>query len=115
MVGYETVGRPSTLSACPSIRPISRPPHVAAAGLLLWARRAGVIDRLLHGRGAEQQLRAVSRCQLTSEAEHRLVLYCAEHDRELRVVDDDVSGVASNLRDSWCVTTLFSRLSAPFS
>jgi len=27
-----------------------RPPHAAAAGLLLlWARRSGNIDRLLHG------------------------------------------------------------------
>jgi len=29
-----------------------RPPHAAAAGLLLWARRPGGIDRLLHGRRA---------------------------------------------------------------
>jgi len=27
---------------------ISRPPHAAAAGLLLWARRPGDIDQLLH-------------------------------------------------------------------
>jgi len=106
-------GRRNIFTVCLSIRPTSRPPHVAAAGLLLWARRAGVIDRLLHGRGAEQQLRAVSRCQLTSEAKHRLVLYCVEHADELRVVDDDASG--ANLRESWCMTTLFSRLSAPFS
>jgi len=33
---YETVERPSV---CPSVRPIFRPPHAAAAGLLLWARR----------------------------------------------------------------------------
>jgi len=33
-----------------SVRSIIRPPHAAAAGLLLWARRAGDIDRLLHGR-----------------------------------------------------------------
>ena len=39
---YASVGRPSG-------RPI-RPLHAAAAGLLLWARRAGDIDRLLHGR-----------------------------------------------------------------
>jgi len=29
-----------------------RPPHVAAAGLLLWARWAGYIDRLLQRRQA---------------------------------------------------------------
>ena len=33
------------LSVCP-IRPLQQ----RAAGLLLWARRAGDIDRLLHGR-----------------------------------------------------------------
>jgi len=33
-----------------SVCPIIRPPHATAAGLLLWARRAGDIDRLLHGR-----------------------------------------------------------------
>jgi len=42
-------------SVCPSVcRLLSvcpfRPPH-AAAGLLLWARRPGDIDRLLHGKG----------------------------------------------------------------
>ena len=31
-------------------RPLVRPPHVAAAGLLLRARRQGDIHRLLHGR-----------------------------------------------------------------
>jgi len=39
--------------------------------LLLWARRAGDIDRFLQGRRAQQQMRAVSRRQLTQEAEHR--------------------------------------------
>jgi len=47
--------------------------HSAAAGLLLCARWAGDIDRLLHARrsaavapqhGAQQQMRAVSRLQL---------------------------------------------------
>jgi len=36
-------------------------PHSAAAGLLLWARRAQYIDRLLPGaqqHGAQQQMRA---------------------------------------------------------
>jgi len=36
------------LSVCPMYG--SSSPHAAAAGLLLWARRAGNIDRLLHGR-----------------------------------------------------------------
>jgi len=51
-------------------------------GLLLWARRASDIDRLLHGRqqhgaqqqGALQQRRSVSRFQPPQTAEHRLVL-----------------------------------------
>jgi len=34
-----------------SVRPV-RPPHADVAGLLLWARRAADIDRLLHGRRA---------------------------------------------------------------
>ena len=42
------------LSVRPSVflfvRPIIRPPHAVAAGLLLWARLLGNIDRLLHGR-----------------------------------------------------------------
>jgi len=46
----------------------------AAAGLLLWARRPGDIDRIdCCAAGAQQQMRAVSRCQLTREAEHSLV------------------------------------------
>jgi len=44
------------LSVCPSVCHIIRAPHAAAAGLLLCARRAGDIDRLLHG-GARQQQR----------------------------------------------------------
>jgi len=46
---YATVGR---LSVCMSVCPI-QPPQGAAAGLLLWARRAEDIDRLL-----QQQRRA---------------------------------------------------------
>jgi len=51
------------MSVCP-IRPLQQ----RAAGLLLWARRAGDIDRLLHGRrrsstgpqhGEPQKMRAV--------------------------------------------------------
>ena len=47
----------------PSVCPI-RPPHAAAAGLLLWTRRPGDIDRLLHGRraGGQQQPRRSSKC-----------------------------------------------------
>ena len=58
------------------VRPSVRLSHPAAAGLLLWARRPGDIDRLLHGRrtaaatlqhGAQQQMRpGVPRRQLTS-------------------------------------------------
>jgi len=53
-----------------------------AAGLLLWARRVGDIDRLLHGwrrssaapqYSAQQEMWAVPRLQLMEEAEHRLV------------------------------------------
>jgi len=33
-----------------SVRPIIGRPHAAAAGLLLWARRPGDVDRLLHDR-----------------------------------------------------------------
>ena len=52
---YGTVGislsvRPSVRPpVCLSVRPIICPPHTAAAGLLLLARREGDIDRLLHG------------------------------------------------------------------
>jgi len=61
-------------SVRPSVCPIIRPPHAAAAGLLLKVRRARDIYRLLHGRrsataapqyGAQQQMRAVPRYQLT--------------------------------------------------
>ena len=63
-------------SVRPSVCLIIRLPHVAAAGLLLWARRAGDVDRQRrppgaqqqHGaqlHGAQQQMRAVSRCQLS--------------------------------------------------
>jgi len=37
----------------PSVFPVIRPPHPAVVGLLLWARRAGDVDRLLlHDRRA---------------------------------------------------------------
>jgi len=54
---------------CPSVRPIYLMQQ-RAAGLLLWARRIGDIDRLLHGRRRsstepQQQMRAVPRLQLT--------------------------------------------------
>jgi len=57
------------LSVC-----LIRPLQQCAAGLLLWARRVGDIDRLLHDRrrsstgpqhGAQQQMRVVPRLQLT--------------------------------------------------
>ena len=87
---YETVGRPSVrLPVCLSVRPIMRPSHAAATGLLLWARRAGDIDHLLHNRRSaaaapQQQMRAVPRCQLTSEAEHRLVIFMLNEVEPLR-------------------------------
>ena len=72
---YATVGCPSVrLSVCPSVLSIIRSLRFAASGLLLWARHAGDIDRLLHGwrsaaaapqHGAQQRMRAVSRCQRT--------------------------------------------------
>jgi len=63
-----------TVSVRLSVWPCYRQLQQRAAGLLLWARRAGGIDRLLHGRrpaatapqqhGAQQQMRgAVSRFQ----------------------------------------------------
>jgi len=62
-------------SVRPSVCPV-RPPHTAAAGLLLWARQAG--DRLRRPLGSVVcggRMRVVPRCQLMYEAEHRLVLF----------------------------------------
>ena len=59
---YVTVRR--CLSVCLSHSP------AAAASVPLWARRTGDIDRLLPG--AQQQTRAVRRCRLAWETEHRL-------------------------------------------
>ena len=47
-------------SVCLSVRLIMRPPHAAAAGLLLWARQAGYIGRLLHGRRSAANASSVS-------------------------------------------------------
>ena len=67
-----------TASVCQSVCPIYRPLQQRAEGLLLWARRAPQQqDAQQHG--VQQQMRAVSRCQLTSEAEHRLVLNALKH------------------------------------
>ena len=45
---YATVERLSVcLSVCLSVRHIIRPPHAAAVGLLLWARRPRDIDRFI--------------------------------------------------------------------
>ena len=47
---YVTVEHPSICpSLCLSICPIIWPLHAAVADLLLWARRPGDTDRLLHG------------------------------------------------------------------
>ena len=57
-------------------------PIATTAGLVLWARRPGDIDQLLHGRRSaavapqhcrQQQMRAVPRCQLMQDTEHRVV------------------------------------------
>jgi len=37
-----------------------RPPHAAAAGLLLWAQQTGDISQLLHAAGECGQCRVVS-------------------------------------------------------
>jgi len=79
-VGFASVGRPSV---CLSVR-LSLPAWAyssepAVAGLLLWARPAENIDRLLHDpqqRGVcGGQMRVVPRRQRTQEAEHRLVIF----------------------------------------
>jgi len=62
---------------CPSVRPsVPARAHssiTAAAGLLLWARQAGDIDRLLHGRRAPVNAGSatLSACVV---AGHRLVI-----------------------------------------
>jgi len=43
--------------------PVIRPPHIAAARLLLWARRSGDINRQRRPPGAQQKMRALSRFQ----------------------------------------------------
>jgi len=58
------------VSVCPYVRPVYRPLQQRAAGLLLGAPRQAVIDRQrqppgARQHGAQQQTRAVSRCQLT--------------------------------------------------
>ena len=55
-------------SVCLSVCSLYRLLQQRAAGLLLWARQAGDIDR--QRRRAQQQMRAVSRCQLMKKAEH---------------------------------------------
>jgi len=62
------------LSVCLSVRSVIRPPHAVAAGLLLWARRPGDIDPLLHDRRAaswRSAQRAVPSRKPTCEAEDR--------------------------------------------
>ena len=68
---YATVRRPS-------VSPIYRLRQQRAAARLQCARRSPQQqDTQQHG--VQQQMRAVSRCQLTSEAEHRLVLNALKH------------------------------------
>jgi len=52
------------MSVCLSLSP------AAAAGLLLWVRRVGDIDRLMHG--AQQQMRVVARLR----QDLRVFLHC---------------------------------------
>ena len=68
------------LSNCPIIWRL----HATAVVLLLLARRAGDIDRLLHswrsavatpGLDVQLHMLSVPRCQLTQEAEHILVAF----------------------------------------
>jgi len=67
-----TGGSTNLSAVCLSVRPIIRP-HAAAAGLLLWARRAG----RKHPTALQQQMQAVQCCQLTQEAGHRPTLICS--------------------------------------
>ena len=64
---YVTVGCPSV---CPSV---CRPPHAAAAGLLLWARRAEDIDLSLHGR---RPAATASDVTLSADVESRTQTCC---------------------------------------
>ena len=59
------------MQATSTVQSFGRRTHAAAAGLLLWARRSGDIDRApipgtAQQHGVQQQMRAVSRCQLNS-------------------------------------------------
>jgi len=53
------------LSVCPSLWPI-RPLQQRAAGLLLWARRVGDIDRLLHSRRSAAAAGECGQCHVVS-------------------------------------------------
>jgi len=81
------------VSVRPSVVAWAHSSKLAAAGLLLWARRAGNIDRLLRDRrlaaaACGGQMRAVPRCQPTQEAEHRLVVV-------ITTITDDCRGVCA--------------------
>jgi len=59
---YETVGRPSVSpSVSLSVRSVVLPRHAAAAGLLLWRRRAGDIDGHRRPPGKREQSHVYSR------------------------------------------------------
>ena len=45
--GAGSVGN-GRVSVCPSVCPVVRPLHASTANMLLWARQAGDIDRILH-------------------------------------------------------------------
>ena len=95
---YETVGR---LFVRPSVRPIIRPLHATAPGLLLWARRAGNIDRLLHGRrsaaaapqqGAQQQMWAVPHAPSPPCQQNTDLLYSVSRDLQLQPLPHPQTG-----------------------
>jgi len=77
--------------------------HVCCCG----PDRHGDIDRLLHGSAASDRMRAVSRCQRTQEAEHRLVSYrpYCNHRRIQRVSAETevTSFLAANMSDIYCI------------
>ena len=79
---------------------------VATARLLLWARPARRY-RSTAARQRGERMRAVSRCQRTQEAEHRLVSYrpyC--NDRRIQRVSAETevtSFLAANMSDIYCI------------
>jgi len=71
-----------------------RPPHATAAGLLLWARRPGDIDRLLRGRHSAANAGSAT-LSAGVEAEHRLVYSvkysCLSSRKKMTLVNNSVA------------------------